>query len=256
MRFTVCLPFFFPNRPFPEGIRVAAGYGYDAVEIFRDWTEFDLIPFREACEETGTELMSMCTAEFGMTGADDEARWLKGIEQTIEACRTLNCRHMITQTGKDTGEDRALQYGRVLSLTRKAVPMLEDAGVTLWIEPLNARIDHAGEFLTGAEEGLKLTREAESPNVRMVYDIYHQQITEGNIIPTITKNLDLIEHVHAAGHPGRIEPWKGESYYPVILRALEQAGYKGACGLEFRPTEDAEEDLRVAPARLTGTAVL
>ena len=78
----------------------------------------------------------------------------------------------------------------------------------------------------------------------MVYDIYHQQVMEGNIIPNITNNLDCIAHLHSAGHPGRIDLQFGENDYKVIFKRVDEAGYKGACGLEFRPTLGGVESLK------------
>ena len=69
---------------------------------------------------------------------------------------------------------------------------------------------------------------------------------EGNIIPSVTENLDLIAHLHCAGHPGRIEPWLGENNYNVIFDAIDKAGYTGACGLEYFPSLDAMESLKKA----------
>ena len=81
--------------------------------------------------------------------------------------------------------------------------------------------------------------------MKVVYDIYHQQVSEGNIIPNMTKNLDCIAHLHSAGHPGRHELQYGESDYHVILKAADDAGYKGACGLEYGPLLEPVESLKI-----------
>ena len=85
-----------------------------------------------------------------------------------------------------------------------------------------------------------------SPNVKVVFDIYHQQVSEGNIIPNITENLDCIAHLHAAGHPGRHELQFGENDYKNIFAAVDRAGYTGACGLEYNPLLDPAESLAAA----------
>jgi hydroxypyruvate isomerase len=72
------------------------------------------------------------------------------------------------------------------------------------------------------------------------------QVMEGNIIPSVTAHLDKIAHLHAAGHPGRHEPWLGENAYKVIFDAIDKAGYTGACGLEYGPLLEPEESLREA----------
>ena len=80
----------------------------------------------------------------------------------------------------------------------------------------------------------------------MIYDIYHQQVMEGNIIPSVINNLDLIAHLHSAGHPGRHELQFGENDYLNIIKAIDAAGYTGAMGLEYSPTLEPIESLREA----------
>ena len=107
-------------------------------------------------------------------------------------------------------------------------------------------MDHPGYYLTSSEEAFAIVREVGSPNVKVVFDIYHQQVSEGNIIPNIVNNLELIAHLHAAGHPGRHELQFGENDYRNIFAAVDKAGYTGACGLEYTPLTDPEESLRTA----------
>jgi TerC family integral membrane protein len=85
---------------------------------------------------------------------------------------------------------------------------------------------------------------ANHPLVKVVYDIYHQQVMEGNIIPNIIHNLDCIAHLHSAGHPGRNELQYGENDYHVIFSAVDKAGYTGCCGLEYNPLLEPEESLK------------
>jgi hydroxypyruvate isomerase len=81
--------------------------------------------------------------------------------------------------------------------------------------------------------------------VKVLFDIYHQQITEGNLIANLVQNVDLIGHIHIAGNPGRHEPHlNSEVHYPTVLAAVKNAGYRGYAGLEYFPTEDAEKGIR------------
>ena len=93
-------------------------------------------------------------------------------------------------------------------------------------------------------EAFALVRDVDSPFVRVIYDIYHQQITEGNIIPTVRENLPMIAHLHCAGHPGRHELQTGELDYKNIFAAIDGMGYTGACGIEYGPTMEPVESLR------------
>ena len=144
------------------------------------------------------------------------------------------------------GAEVAFDGSRIAAALREARPILEDSGVTIMIEPLNTLVDHKGYYLWSSAEAFDLIREVSHPLVKVVYDIYHQQVMEGNIISSITNNLDCIAHLHSAGHPGRHELQYGENDYKVIFAAVDKAGYRGACGLEYGPLMDAEESLREA----------
>ena len=127
---------------------------------------------------------------------------------------------------------------------KAAAPILEEYDVTIMIEPLNTYVNHPGYYLWSSVEAFEIIREVDHPNVKVIYDIYHQQVMEGNIIPSITKNLDCIAHLHAAGHPGRNEMQYGENDYHNIIKAVDAAGYTGALGLEYRPLLDPIESLK------------
>ena len=151
---------------------------------------------------------------------------------------------LITQVGAETGEERARQQDSIVAALKQAKPILEDSGVTIMIEPLNIYVNHPGYYLWSSREAFEIIHEVDHPLVKVVYDIYHQQVMEGNIIPSVTQNLDCIAHLHSAGHPGRHELQFGENDYKVIFAAVDKAGYTGACGLEYGPTMDSVESLK------------
>jgi hydroxypyruvate isomerase len=138
------------------------------------------------------------------------------------------------------GLDRETQYENVVEVLSTVAPDAEEAGVTLALEPLNTAVDHPGYYLTSSAEGFDIVDDVDSPGVRLLYDVYHQQITEGNVIQTVTENVDRIGHVHVADVPGRHEPGTGELNYANVFSALDDAGYDGYVGCEFRPTGDPE----------------
>ena len=245
MRLCISIPCFFKKMDFCEAIRTCGFLGYDAVETW-GWTTLDLERVKATLEETGVELLSMCTSEFRMTTPEHRSLWLTGLRESCIAANRMGVGKLITQVGKDTGAPRAVQHASILAALREARPILEEYNITLTVEPLNVLVNHPGYYLTTAAEGFQLIREADHPLIKLVYDIYHQQVTEGNIIPSITQNLDCIAHLHSAGHPGRHELQYGENDYKVIFSAVEQAGYKGACGLEYLPLLDPVESLRLA----------
>ena len=188
----------------------------------------------------------MCTSEFRMTDPTFRQAWLDGLEESCQAANRMGVKRLITQVGQDTGAPREQQHAAIVETLNLARPILEKSGVTIMLEPLNTLVNHPGYYLWSAVEGFEIIREVNHPLVKLVYDIYHQQVMEGNIIPNITKNLDCIAHLHSAGHPGRNELQYGENDYKVIFAAVDKAGYTGACGLEYRPLMDPEESLREA----------
>ena len=112
--------------------------------------------------------------------------------------------------------------------------------MTLALEPLNTAVDHPGYFLTSSAEGFDIVDAVDSPNVKLLYDVYHQQITKGNIVQTVTENVERIGHVHLADVPKRHEPGTGELNYAHILSVLDDAGYDGYVGCEFSPVGSPE----------------
>ena len=245
MRLCVPIPCFFGKEDFVTAIHKVKDLGFDAIETY-NWKNLDLEAVKNACEETGVELLSMCTTEFRMTDPALRDQWLNGLKESCTAAKKVGAKKLITQVGPDTGAPRAQQHESIVGALRAAKPLLEDSGVTIMIEPLNTLVNHPGYYLWSAVEGFEIIREVDHPLAKVVYDIYHQQVMEGNLIPNITKNLDCIAHLHSAGHPGRHELQYGESDYKVIFAAVDKAGYTGACGLEYSPLLPAEESLREA----------
>lgn len=242
MRFCIPVPCFFRGLDFSEAIRKIATLGFDAAETYR-WKDLDFDKVKNTLDETGVELLSMCTTEFNMTNPEKRGLWLDGLKESCIAAKKLGVKYLITQVGQDTGARRDFQHESIVNCLKAAKPILDEYGVIIMIEPLNTYVDHPGYYLTSSKEAFDIIREVNHPFVKVVYDIYHQQVMEGNIIPSITGNLDCIAHLHAAGHPGRHELQLGENDYKVIFDAVDKSGYKGACGLEYNPTMESIESL-------------
>ena len=251
MRLCVALPCHFPTGSTDEvcsAIRKVAAMGYDAVEAY-GWNGWDLAAIRSVLDETGVELLSLLVPETRLTDPGCRGLWLDALQGACEAAKTVGAKKLITQVGNDTGASREAQHAAIVETLRQAKPILAHYGVTVMPEPLNVKVNHPGYYLTTAAEAFDIVREVDSPFVRIIYDIYHQQITEGDIIPTVTNNLELIAHLHAAGHPGRHDLWEGELNYKYIFDAIDRAGYTGACGLEYgslgEPVKSLAEAMRL-----------
>ena len=242
MRICIPIPCFFGDMDFTSAIYKIKEFGFDAAETY-NWKNLNLDEVRNTCQESGVELLSMCTTEFNMTNPAMREKWLEGLKESCLAANVAGVKHLITQVGNDTGEERGFQHESIVAALKDARPVLEDTGVILMIEPLNTYVNHPGYYLWSAKEAFDIIHEVDNPFVKVVYDIYHQQVMEGNIIPNITNNLDCIAHLHCAGHPGRIELQFGENDYKNIFNAVDKAGYKGAIGLEYSPTLGSNESL-------------
>ena len=244
MRICVPIPCFFPKSDLCDAIRLVASLGFDAVEIYQQWRGKDPNDIKKALEESGVEMLSMCTSEFRLTDPALSSLWLEGLRESCAAAKQIGVKRLITQVGPDTGRPHEEQHNAIVQTLRAATPILEEYDVTVMIEPLNTYVDHKGYYLWSSAEAFRIIREVAHPLVKVIYDIYHQQVMEGNIIPSITKNLDCIAHLHAAGHPGRNEMQYGESDYKNIIKAVDAAGYTGSLGLEYRPLLDPIESLK------------
>ena len=243
MRICVPIPCFFGGMDFCDAIRKVGSLGFDCVETY-GWKGLDLDLVKKTTEETGVELLSMCTTEFRMTDPTYRQAWLDGLKESCEAANRAGATRLITQVGQDTGAPRAAQHEAIVETLIQAKPILDAHNVIIMIEPLNTLVNHPGYYLWQATEAFDIIHEVNHPLVKVVYDIYHQQVMEGNIIPNIVNNLDCIAHLHSAGHPGRIDLQFGENDYKFIFKKVDEAGYTGACGLEYRPTLGAEESLK------------
>ena len=252
MRFCVAVPCFFKNEDFAEAIRKIGALGFDAAETY-NWKSLDLDAVRAACDEMGVELISICTSDFGLTVPGNREKYLSCLRESCEAAKKLGARKLITQSGPDTGEPRDVQHGRMVSLLRDCAPILKEYDITLMIEPLNTYVNHPDIYLWSSAEAFDIIKEVDSPHVRVIFDIYHQQIMEGNILPNILNNLEYIAHLHSAGTDGRHELWLGESNYEYIFEKIDSSGYIGACGLEYGPTLPPKESLLLTREKYLNT---
>jgi hydroxypyruvate isomerase len=126
----------------------------------------------------------------------------------------------------------------VVAGLRRVVPVVEQAGVTLMLEPMNTRVDHPGYALSTSRRVLDVVRAVGSPNVAVNWDLYHLQISEGDLTGHLREGFEHVAYVQVADHPGRHEPGTGELSFPFLLRTVRELGYVGYVGLECVPKDD------------------
>ena len=172
------------------------------------------------------ESNKLATWRHGMVYEDAKPHVLKAIRETIVAAKKLGTPNIVVITGDERSDvSREAQLENCAETLKAAAEIAESEGVTICVEPLNKLVDHKGYFLNTSKDGFDLIRSVDSPAVRLLFDVYHQQITEGNVIRNLTDNLDLIGHIHIADNPGRNEPGTGEINYRNVFAALKNAGY-------------------------------
>jgi hydroxypyruvate isomerase len=249
-RFCANLTMLFNEVPFMERFEAAARNGFTAVEY--------LFPYPYAKEELAGVLRKHKLSQVlhNLPAGDwaggergiaclpnrrDEFR--EGVAQAIDYARALDCNLINCLAGiAPSSVDPAEAKETFVTNIRYAAAELKRAGIRLVIEAINVR-DIPGFFLTKTRQAADLIAETGSDNIGLQYDIYHMQIMEGDLARTIERFLPQIWHVQLADNPGRNEPGTGEINYPFLYRHLDQLGYAGWIGCEYKPRGDTQAGL-------------
>lgn len=235
---SVCIDAVLGELPLADALAAVSKSGIGAFE-FWCWWEKDLGEMTKLRDEYQLGISACCTKFISLVDPSVRDDYLAGLEESIAAAKQINCQTLISQVGDfRTGVPREEQHQSLVDGLREAAPLLESAGMTLVIEPLNELIDHAGYYLVRSDEAFGVIDEVGSDRVKVIYDIYHQQISEGQLIANITANIDKIAHFHAAGNPGRHELTRGELHYPSLFDAIRDTSYDGYVALEYWPLDD------------------
>lgn len=240
MKISICTDAVFGKMPCQDAVALLAENGCRTIE-FWGWWDKDIPAIAAAAETHGVEIAAICTRFISLVDPSLREAYLQGLRETIATAGRLGCKKIISQVGNDLGGDRKPQHESLVAGLKAAAPILAEADMTLLVEPLNLLINHPGYYLSRSDEAFEIIDEVGSPNVRILFDIYHQQITEGNVLNNILPNIDKIGHFHSAGSNGRHELMNGELNYPYIVQKIRETGYDGCFGLEYRP--EAEDPM-------------
>ncbi|WP_440997353.1 hydroxypyruvate isomerase [Arhodomonas sp. SL1] len=167
----------------------------------------------------------------------------EGLEEAITYARALDCRRVHCLAGcLPEGVDTAEARSTLVASLAEAAPRFGQAGVTLLLEAINTR-DIPGFLVHRSADALAILDEAGADNLALQYDVYHMQVMEGDLARTMEANLARIGHIQIADNPGRHEPGTGEIHYPYLLDRLDEWGYRGWVGCEYRPSGDTAASL-------------
>ncbi len=180
----------------------------------------------------------------GLNDKSMHAKFLDDFKTNIRAAAEYKWPNVICMAGDREGISDEEGMDNCHTILKEAVKIAEDCGVTICMELLNSKVNHPGYMCDKSAWGFALCRRVNSPRFKMLYDIYHMQIMEGDLIATIRKNIEFIGHFHTAGVPGRHELDENqEIYYPAVMRAIAESGYSGYVAHEYSPTRDPIESL-------------
>jgi hydroxypyruvate isomerase len=194
--------------------------------------------------EFGQFVVTVTFTEVTFAGKNQENRnnVIKDAEKSLEIAKRMNTKTVHVVLGlADPRLSWDFQLANATDLLKRLVDIYEPAGITMVIEPMNHKIDHPGMFLHTVPQAYALVKAVGSENLKILFDIYHVQIQEGNILPTLDEAWDEVGYFQIGDTPGRKEPGTGEINYKNVLQHIYGKGYRGFLGLEHGASVDGKE---------------
>lgn len=249
-KFAANLTMLFNELPFLDRFAAAKAAGFSGVEYLFPY-DFEKAVLRENLQQYGlTQVLhnlpagNWAAGERGIAVLPDRVdEFRDGVRRSIDYAKALDCRQVNCLAGvAPAGADASELNEVLLKNLRFAADALSRERIRLLIEPINT-LDIPGFFLNRTEQAAQIVSDVQSDNLFIQYDIYHMQVMEGDIARTLQKHLARIAHVQLADNPGRNEPGTGEINYPFLFRHLDQIGYRGWIGCEYKPRNSTVEGL-------------
>lgn len=222
-------------------IREAAATGYASIEMGprEHWDRIREAGMRIAIFVGHSSLSD------GMNDRKNQDRIEKELLASLDLAVKYGIPSILCLSGNRRGQSDEEGIDNTVACFRRVVKAAEERKVTFCLELLNSKVDHPDYQCDHTAWGVEMCRRVNSPSVRLLYDIYHMQIMEGDLIRTIQKNIDYFHHFHTAGNPGRRDlDETQEVYWPAVMRGIADAGYQGYVGHEFSPRGDPLEAMR------------
>jgi hydroxypyruvate isomerase len=244
--FSLNLEMWLGGQPFEKRIHAAAALGYKFFE-FWPWRGKDLEAIQVAMEETGLKPTQFTAWGFnpGMNDPKNHSKFVKEVEASCEAAKKIGAPMMTIVGGNDQpGMTQRQMHDNIITGLKLAAPIAEEFGIMMILESMNVRRDHPGHCLYGSPNAVRICQEVDSPMVKINWDLYHMQISEGDLCGHLREGIDQIGYLQLADHPGRREPGTGEINYARVLREAWDLGYRKAIGVECSPSENAQASTR------------
>lgn len=239
----------FGKLPFEERIEKVSEAGYHAVELVREfehWTDSDYARVNRKKHQLGINFDTTAGLHHGIGNPAERDAFLKDLSEMLTVCDKLDCPRLIVMSGNVVpGMSRADQHQSCIEGLKRAAGMVEGKNITLLVENIDPE-ENPRYFLTSVAEGFDIIRAVNHPQVRFLYDFYHEQIAEGNLIEKMEKNIDLVGVFHIADVPHRHQPGTGEINYNNIYKKMVELKYDRYIAMEFMPIGDPIQILRAA----------
>jgi hydroxypyruvate isomerase len=240
----------FNEVPFLGRFEAAAAAGFDAVEFLFPY-DYEAAALSELLKKHRLKLVlhNLPAGDWGRgergiaCHPDRKEEFERGVASAIAYATALNCPKVNCLAGvRPAGVSAEVATATLVANLRYAAPRLADVGLDLLLEPVNSQ-DIPGFFVDRTQSALDMIEEVGAPNLKLQYDIYHAQVMEGNLARTIERNFARIGHVQLADNPGRHEPGTGEINYFYLFRRIDELGYSGWIGCEYKPRASTKAGL-------------
>lgn len=242
----------FGDVPIRESLERIARIGFDTCDNF-DWRNpEDFNEYLTCLAELGlgagvlvvNKKPDVDAPGCGLVSPAERVGFLTELRLCVDAAHQANCTRLEVLTGNAVpGTPRSVQMDNCVAALAEAVPILEENGMIAIVELLNSNVDHPGYFLNTVEDGVELIRRVGSPHVKLLFDMYHVQVMQGNLIQRMRESYEHVGQYHFADCPGRHEPGTGEINFRNVFKALYDMGYIGFITAEYHPSDFTFRDL-------------
>jgi hydroxypyruvate isomerase len=248
------------DGPVERQLEAVAKAGIPSAELLNQWATWpdaDIDRIAGLCRSNHVALDALMAQPdwkkrpVSLVDSAHRENFLKDVRRAIAVSQRLGISQLLMNSGLSAaGKTREEQYASMTEGIKRAADLVAAAKMTMIIEPLNSLVDHQGCYLTSSADGLKLVREINHPNVRLLFDVYHEQVMRGNLIRSITEAAPLVSIFHVADNPGRNDPGTGEINFPNVYKAIQKTGFSGYITMEYKPLGDPVASLSRAVAGL------
>jgi hydroxypyruvate isomerase len=248
-RFSIMIWVLRKRGTFEQNLEMVAKAGYRHIQLigeFFKWTDAEHSQYMKKMASLGITVDATAGMKLGFADSNDPAAYVAELKKLIVAAKRVKCSRLILMSGKmlpAMGDEK--QRAASIETLKQCVPVLEAEGMDAIIEPID-RLENPTYWMDGVEEAATISRAVGSPRIRVLYDLYHEQRTRGNLLAKLEKVIDQVPVVHVADVPRRSDPGTGEVLWPNVYRALKRLDYKGMIAMEFYPDADPVEALRKA----------